>query len=251
MKPAVLALAAAVVLVPAQALAGVTVILNPDGAHPRSHTYQDSSAIIHLGDGDEALVLSDNDSQETIEGPYDGRLSDALSSSRSRNVEHGDSGWRVGSMFAMVRDRRDHTGAARGDKSAPSEAEVPAGISLLDISLDTDQKQCFLNLPVQLWRYDATSTGAVVLSQIGGHATTLSFDANGNFAMWPQTVGLSGQNSTYVVSYLDGKGTTHIFPLVALQLDDPNDLKISSLLDQGCGYQAEIAAKNVLEHEDQ
>ncbi len=254
MKPASLALAAALVLpalaLPALALASVTVIFNPDSDNQRSRTFRDTNAHIHLGEGEEALVLSDGDSSETIEGPYDGPLADALSSSRSHNEERGDAGWRVASLFTMVRDRRDHTGAVRGDKTAP-EPEVPAGVGLLAVSLDTDQKQCFLNLPVQLWRYDATSPGPVVLSQAGGHATTLSFDATGHFATWPQSVGLSGQNGTYVVSYLDGKGTTHIFTLAALQLDDPKDLKISTLLDQGCDYQAEIAAKNVLAHEEQ
>ena len=144
-------------------------------------------------------------------------------------------------MFVSAHQRRVAGAVRAGEPQA--ERPLPSGLGILDVSLDTDQKQCYFDVPIRLWRTNADQASDIILSSVGGQASKIDVKAGAAFTSWPSNVGISSKGGEYVVSYLDGQSVTRKFHLERLKLVEPSDLSVAALLDQGCEYQAAIAAR--------
>jgi len=236
-------LAALAVAAAGHASASTTVVINPSDSTRKADVqyYNDNDPVIHVGEGEEAVIYYDDQSTERVEGPFDGRISQIHNQREVRDSTYS----RIAAIYAHARERRSHFGASRapGDATQP----LPDGIDPLDINLDTTEMQCYLRIPIHVWQYSAKGSERTIISYVGGGAAELDMPAGAHRALWPAGVGIAATEGTYVVSRVGSEGATHEFKLRSLTLDDPSKYTIADLVNAGCNFQAEVKAEQAMQ----
>ena len=217
----------------------IYVVRNPASRHPVVASTRDADPRVRLSEGEVAVIYYPGGRMTRIPGPYDDRASAHARDTPGRVISE------VTEILVTAREQ-EKSGFTRAAGDPPPPPPPPQGLGMLDVSVSVDAKQCYHSLPVRLWRARLDQQEEVVVALIGGASATVRFAPGAAYAEWPKTVGLGGGVGQYVISTPDGRTPTHRFELAALKLDDPDDLTLASLVQQGCDQQAKLAASIIV-----
>lgn len=219
---ACLIVTALILACPGAATAETVVIYNPSSGDPRTAPSSSDDPVIILGDNEQAAVSTPEGGCELVYGRVNGRLS---------KLDRR----RASASLCDPFNKAVASNNRRGES-------LPAGVEVLDISLDTETPQCYVGKPERVWQLKPSDGSPILLSRKGGKAVTVALAEGHTSAAWPVDVDIV-PGGEYVVSHLGPQGTTVQIQLIKLPTEDTKKVSVGMLSAAKCDAQALLLAR--------
>jgi hypothetical protein len=237
MRPGFLTLVACAVLaVSRPAMAAEIVVIESTVVEIEAGSILDDAQTVSVPEGGMIVIVEEDGSSRTIEGPFEGTLA---------SQGQSDDGGLVANLGKLVRNREESRQVLGAIRAAPG--QVPAEVYMVDVA--RSGINCVLaGKPARLWRPETMSMETELsLESLNGSAVVQVLWANADQVLdWPKQVPAS-DGSKYRVRLAEASRSFDItIRQVPVEIEEITE-RIAWMAEAGCRRQARMALDQLSE----